>query len=246
MTLRPQPVRYPRRQGIRRLLRSLIRMSLATLADFEVIGRHNLPAHGPLIVVANHFSFLDPVAVIGITDWPMEFLAGYRMPNAPLITTIFPRLWGVLSVHRGAVSRDALRYARALLDQGGVLGVFPEAGSWATVLRPARPGAAYLAASSGAKLLPIGLTGLTELFPGLRRGRRGKITAHIGQPFGPFSVPRGGKERRRQLDEIGHRIMEHIADLIPPELRGHYSKDPAVRAAAQGTEIYPWAENPDI
>jgi hypothetical protein len=34
--------------------------------------------------------------------------------------------------------------------------------------------------------------------------------------------------------------MAHIAELIPPERRGHYSDDPAIRAAAQGTEVYPW------
>ncbi len=44
------------------------------------------------------------------------------------------------------------------------------------------------------------------------------------------------------FDEIGHDIMRHIAELLPPEKRGHYSDDLAIRAAAQGTEIYPWAE----
>jgi hypothetical protein len=48
-------------------------------------------------------------------------------------------------------------------------------------------------------------------------------------------------ERRRQLEEIGHEIMRRIAQMIPPERRGHYSDDPAIRAAAAGTEIYPWA-----
>ena len=35
----------------------------------------------------------------------------------------------------------------------------------------------------------------------------------------------------------------NIAELIEPERRGHYSGDPAIRAAAQGTEIYPWADS---
>jgi 1-acyl-sn-glycerol-3-phosphate acyltransferase len=50
-----------------------------------------------------------------------------------------------------------------------------------------------------------------------------------------------GRERREQLDEIGHEIMRHVAAVLPPEKRGHYSDDPAIRAAAQGTEVYPWA-----
>ena len=66
--------------------------------------------------------------------------------------------------------------------------------------------------------------------------------ARIGKPFGPFAASGRGRERRRQLEEIGHEIMRHIADLIPPERRGFYSDDPAIREAAKGTEIYPWAD----
>ena len=36
--------------------------------------------------------------------------------------------------------------------------------------------------------------------------------------------------------------MRSIADLLPVELRGFYSSDPAIRAAAEGTERYPWAD----
>jgi 1-acyl-sn-glycerol-3-phosphate acyltransferase len=149
-------------------------------------------------------------------------------------------------VLRGTGSRYALRGAEAVLKQGGVLGIFPEAGNWATVLRPARPGAAFLAARTGATLLPMGFDGLTEIFPRLRQGRRAQATVRIGEPFGPFSVSGRGRKRRRQLDEIGHEIMRHIAELIPPEKRGFYSDDPAIREAAKGTEIYPWDDNPEV
>ena len=84
--------------------------------------------------------------------------------------------------------------------------------------------------------------GLLDIFPSLGKGRRAGSTVRIGKPFGPFSVSGRGRKRRRQLDEIGHEIMRHIAELIPPSRRGHYSDDPAIREAATGTEIYPWAD----
>jgi 1-acyl-sn-glycerol-3-phosphate acyltransferase len=171
----------------------------------------------------------------------LEFIGGFRNPSAPRIVTWIPKVWGYLPVFRGTASRHALQTAERVLTQGGVLGVFPEGGSWATVLRPARPGAAFLAARTGARLLPMGFDGLVDLFPSLRQGRRARVTLRIGKPFGPFQATGRGRERRRQLDEIGHEIMQHIAELIPPERRGHYSDDPAIRAAAAGTEIYPWA-----
>jgi hypothetical protein len=119
---------------------------------------------------------------------------------------------------------------------------YAEGGNWATVLRPARPGTAFLAARTDALLLPVGLVGLNAVFPSLKRGRRAKIQFNIGKPFGPFKAEGQGQDHRAQLDEIGHEIMRHIAELIPSEKRGHYSNDPAIREAAQGTEIYPWAD----
>lgn len=88
----------------------------------------------------------------------------------------------------------------------------------------------------------VGLVGLNDVFPALLKGRRAKIQFVIGKPFGPFRVTGRGREKRELLDEIGHEIMRHIAELIPPERRGCYSDDPVIREAARGTEIYPWAE----
>ena len=90
--------------------------------------------------------------------------------------------------------------------------------------------------------MPVGIHGLNNIFPALRKGKRAKATVRIGKQFGPFKASGHGRERREQLDEIGHEIMRHIAELLPQEKRGHYSDDPAVREAARGTEIYPWAD----
>jgi 1-acyl-sn-glycerol-3-phosphate acyltransferase len=199
---------YPRRRLIRSLLRRLSHVAFAVLTDLQIIGQENLPKEGPLLVVANHFSFIDPVAMVRATPWPLEFVGGFQMPNAPASVTWIPKA------------------------QGGVLGIFPEAGSWATVLRPPRPGAAFLAVRTGARILPMGFDGLPDVFPRLRRGRRARVTVQIGRPFGPFHATGRGQARRQQLDAIGHEIMRHIAELI-------------IRAAAQGTEIYPWADAPE-
>jgi 1-acyl-sn-glycerol-3-phosphate acyltransferase len=236
---------YPRRYLIRRACQKVIRAALALLANPQITGQENLPDGGPLLVVANHFSFVDPVAMIRAVPWPIEFVGGLQMPNAPPAVRWLPKLWGYYPVHRGSFSTDALRAAEAILEQNGVLGIFPEAGNWATVLRPGRPGAAFLAVRTGARILPMGFANLNEIFPSLRRGRRARIDIRIGEPFGPFRAEGRGRERRPELEAIGHEIMGRIAELIPPEKRGHYSKDPAIRAAAKGTEIYPWDENPE-
>jgi len=245
MADKPQNITYPRRVAIRRVLRFFIRLIFSIIADFKIEGRENIPTDGPVLVIANHFSFLDPVALIGVLPWTIEFVGGTKLPNAPKYVWWLQRLYGVLHVNRGGVSRETLLASRNVLKQGGILGILPEGGSWATVLRPPRPGTSYLATTVAAPILPVGLDGLTDVFP-LKLGRRARVTIRFGKPFGPFYVSDRGETNRARLDELGHEMMRQISVLIPPERRGHYSDDPAIRAAAQGTEIYPWADQTEL
>ncbi len=233
------PVHRPNRP-LRRLLQFLARGLLGTLTEMEVEGEENFPKSGPLIMVGNHFSFVDPAVFVSIAPWPMDFIGGAVTPHAPKIVQFIPRLWGYLPVYRGTGSTYALKEADRILKSGGVVGIFPEGGSWAQVLRPARPGAALLTATAGAPLLPVGLTGFPKVFSSLKEGKRAKVRIRIGKPFGPFKIFGSRYERRHQLDKIGDEIMNHIAELIPQEEAGLYSKDPKVREAAKGTEYYPW------
>jgi 1-acyl-sn-glycerol-3-phosphate acyltransferase len=209
------------------------------VTELHVEGEANLPVQGPALIVANHFSFLDPVAMIGITNQPLEFFIGFRNPGSPAWSAVFPKLWGVLKVRRGSSSRDALLTGQQVLEQKGFLCIFPEGGNWATVLRPPRPGAALVAVKANAPIIPVGFDGLLDVFP-IQHNKRARVDVHIGKPIGPYQLePRG--DVRSQLDEIGNDIMRSIAPLIPPARRGFYSDDPKIRAAAKGKEIYPWA-----
>lgn len=236
---------FPRRRPLRYLMQRLIKVIFSVMTDFHISGQENIPLNNPLIVVANHFSFIDPVAVIRAIPRPLEFVGGFQMPNAPSLITWIPRLWGYFPVYRGSVSRGAMLASQEVIARDGALVIFPEAGSWATTLRPARPGAAFLATRTGAPILPIGLDGLVDVFPRLRKGRRSRVTVRIGKPFGPFTYSIKGREGRQKLEAIGNEIMRRIAELIPPKRHGFFSDDPEIRAAAEGTEIYPWAGAPE-
>jgi len=126
MTEQKSEFPYPRRRIVRSVMRRLIDLAFTTLTDFRVIGQENLPEQGPLIVVANHFSFIDPVAVIRVAPWPIEFLGGFQLPNAPPVVTWIPKLWGYYPVFRGTGSRYALQASEAILNQKGVIGIFPK------------------------------------------------------------------------------------------------------------------------
>jgi len=107
------------------------------------------------------------------------------------------------------------------------------------MIRPARPGAAYLAAKTGAPILPVGFTGFNEVLP-IRFRNQSKVTIRVGKPYQPAPVTGRGRERREQLDALGDQFMKEIADLIPDHLRGKFSSDPAVREKAKEVEDYPW------
>jgi len=231
-----------KRKPLRKFMQWLSKLAFAAITKLEIEGMENFPEHGPLIMVGNHFSFIDPAAFVRLAPYPIEFLGGAVAPHAPKILEFIPRLWGYLPVYRGTGSRFALKEAAKVLKEGKVLAIFPEGGAWAEVLRPARPGTAYLAVRSKAKIVPIGLVGLNNVFPSLAKFKRAKIKFVIGKPIGPFETTGRGRKRREQLDEFGHEIMRSIADLLPEEKKGFYSVDPAIREAAKGTEIYPWDE----
>ena len=236
---------YPRRRVVRRVLQWSTHKLLGLLSNLRILNRHHFPDHGPLLVIANHFSFIDPVAVISAVPWPIEFVGGFRVPNAPASVGWLRNLWGYYPVYRGTGSQIAFRAAQAILKQKGVLGIFPEGSSAYDVLREPRLGAAFMAARSGARILPIGLDGFTEVFPSLIRGSRATVTVNVGEPFGPFSTTGRGRARRQQLEEIGHLMMRKIAELIPPERRGYYSADPERVEAAKALDTYPWDEEPE-
>jgi 1-acyl-sn-glycerol-3-phosphate acyltransferase len=234
-----QKIVYPRRRYMRAFLKLLAKTAFGLLCDFNIEGKENLPESGPLLVIANHFSFIDPVAVIRTLPYPIEFVGGAEFPHAPKIVQFLPQFWGYYPVFRGTGSRFALRAAEEILKQKGVLGIMPEGGSWAEVLRPARPGAAYLASQTGAKVLPLGIYGLNDIFP-IQLGKRPTAFVKIGKPVGPFSASGRGRDRREQLEQIGLELMQAVAALLPDHFRGFLAEDPETRAAAKGTEVYPW------
>ncbi len=230
----------PRHRLTRTILRGLIRVAFAVLTRFSIEGTENLPSDGPILIVANHFHFVDPVAIIRVMPWPLDFIGGHRMPNAPTGVKWLTKLWGTFRVRRAGSSTEALRTGEVVLNAGGVLGIFPEGGSWATILRPPRPGAAYLACRTGAIVVPVGLDGLTDIFPSVRRFRRAKVTVRIGEPLGPFSPVERGRAGRKMIATIGDTFMRRIAELIPPARRGVFSEDPEVRARGTAAASYPW------
>ena len=220
---------WPRRRLIRGVFGGLIDVIGAILTRWEVHGKENLPEKGPLLIVGNHFNFLDTVAPIHATSWPLEFIGDFEMPNAPPIMRFFPNAWQTLKIEQGTPNFEALQASEAVLAQDGVLVIYPEGHVNGGPLRPALPGAAYMALRTGVPILPMATISDNEwkLFKTItEEKRRLGVTTRIGKVFGPLKTSNPNRPSRQEIRDAGNMIMTRIAGLLPKEWRGEF--DPEV------------------
>jgi 1-acyl-sn-glycerol-3-phosphate acyltransferase len=217
---------YPRYQFRRSLLRGGINFLAWLLLNYEVEGKENLPKEGPLLVVCNHFHFLDTVAAIHVSKYPLEFINDAGMPMAPGKLRFIPGLWKTLRIEQGTANLEAIRAAEAILAQDGILAIMPEGHVSKPPLREALPGAAFLALRLGVPILPVGTFSKDDwdIFGTLRKKKRkAHVITRIGKPFGPLKPEKeGARPGREDVQRAGHEIMRQIAALLPPETRGAF------------------------
>ena len=165
-----------------RSVRVAMRTVLSTFSTWRVEGLENVPPYGPLLVVANHMSNIDPPLLAAGLPRRLHFHAK-RSIFTPL-TSWFLRTWGAFPVDRDGRDLDGYRWARRLLDQDKVLAMFPETTRSLTGMQRAIPGVAMLALHTQAPILPVGIEGTAHLGPYWRVATpTGRITLRIGQPF---------------------------------------------------------------
>jgi 1-acyl-sn-glycerol-3-phosphate acyltransferase len=132
------------------------------------IGREHIPAEGPVILAANHRSFLDPFVIGCMVRRPCYFMAKKELFSNRFTGWLLNAL-GAFPIDRGNADSDAMATAREILERGDVVVIFPEG----TRTRPGglgrpRRGVGRLALETGAPVVPIAVIG-TET---IRRGWR--------------------------------------------------------------------------
>ena len=205
-----------------------VRWALPKLARVEIEGRQRVPAEGPAIFVFNHLGIFDgPLAYLSIgredtSGWVAE--KNQANPFYAYLVRVIDGVW----LDRANPQASSFKQALAWLRKGGAFGVAPEGNRSPTnVLLPGRPGVAYLAAMSGATIVPGGHTGTDIVWDEWKRLRKPVLRIRFGEPFTLPPLPREGRDAALQagIDEI----MCRIAAILPEDYRGVYAEYPRVQ-----------------
>jgi 1-acyl-sn-glycerol-3-phosphate acyltransferase len=218
---------------LRRVGQPLIRR----LYDATVSGADNIPRHGPAIIAPNHVSFFDTPMVMLSAPRRVFFLGKAEYMDSWKTKYLFPAV-GMVPIRRQQArsSMAALDTAAALLDDGELLGIYPEGTrSRDGCLHKGHTGVAHLALQTGAPIIPVGLVGTDDVQPIGRSvpRRTGKVTIRFGEPIDPARYLGGAKRRRRQ--QMTDDVMASIATMTPQDRSSEFADDepPLIRGGSE-------------
>jgi 1-acyl-sn-glycerol-3-phosphate acyltransferase len=197
------------------VLKPLTLAMMRLLFRVEGRGAEHVPRTGPVLLVANHSSFLDPPLVGGVVPRPLSFLAKEELFRVPLLGALIRRL-NARPVRREGADAAALRTALRILQDGGVLLLFPEGTRGAEgTLREPKPGAGMLAVLSGAPVVPVFVQGSGRAWPrGRRLPRPAKVTVTFGPPL--MFERRDAEGRKTDYEVVSREMMAAIGRLADP------------------------------
>lgn len=185
-------------EAYRRSLTPVVR----ALYRLEIRGHDRVPVDGPLVLVGNHESVLDPFIVSAAISRPIRYLAKSELWNVPLLPWWLSSVEAI-PVERGKSDVDAIASAIAALEAGEVVGLFPEGG----VMRdgPWLRGAARMALATGTPILPVRLLGTRTALGSCTFGFP-RLAALIGAPI---AVP-----RTTPTPELARELTDRLQGIV--------------------------------
>jgi len=172
-------------------------------------GLENLPQSGPFIIAANHVSNWDPVVVALVLKRPVYFMGKTALFKYKIMAVICTALHA-FPVKRGVPDRQAIRKALQVLEEGNVLGIFPEGARNRTGDMKALPGLAMIALKSGAPVVPVACLGTRHTLP---FGWLDPLMVRVGKPIYNNEISEQGTKAAK-MEQFSAEIMNKINILL--------------------------------
>ncbi|WGU95455.1 lysophospholipid acyltransferase family protein [Paenibacillus dendritiformis] len=184
------------------MIRALLRLIYRVLFRLEASGREHVPKEGGVVLCSNHISLLDPPAIGILLKRRIRFMAKAELFNIPVLGAAIKAL-GAFPVKRGGVGKETIRTAFQLLQDGDIMGIFPEGTRNTDQSTAAKKGAAMIALRSGAAVVPVAIIGSYKLF------RKTRVV--YGPPIDMSDLLE--QKGSDVLEQATDRIMDHINRL---------------------------------
>ena len=207
------------------VVRALSRTELVPYARFDIEGVERIPSEGPGIVVANHRSYFDTVAVgltVARSGRPLRFLGKKEVFDAPIVGWAAKAMGGIRVDRGSGTAGDSLHEATRALQAGELValmpqGTIPRGRAFFEPKLVGKTGAARLAAATRAPVIPIGMWGTEKVWP---RSSRIPNVLNVTDP--PLVRVRVGEPVELAYDDIKadtERIMDALVELLPEEAK---------------------------
>lgn len=190
----------------RKIVRGAIYAYCKIVHRVKIEGQENIPLNEPLIYCGNHRTYLDPPLIVVTAKRHVRFMAKIELKKNPFFAFLGLVFDGIY-VNRDSKDISAIKTVLKALKNGECVALFPE-GTRNGIEKgeKVKDGAAFFAMRSGAKVMPVGISGGT--------GKFAKVTIRYGKPLDFSTYDKNDKE---VLDKITEEIMENIKKLASME-----------------------------
>jgi 1-acyl-sn-glycerol-3-phosphate acyltransferase len=230
-------ITVPERKHRRRIAWYIGKFVLWAFTRETIHGQENFPRRGPYIVAGNHRGIMEVFLMVSACPHNIEVLGAGDIPLDRRYRYLAD-YYGYIPYKRGQMDRQALMTAEKVLEQGRVVGIFPEGGIWKAARKSAHRGVAWLSFASGAPVVPVGFAGINQAVWRMVRLQNPKLETWVGKPI-PLPKRDRSVPRKKQMEIHAEYILDRIDTLIPD-----WDKGDQTEPEWEEYELHVWVTEP--